>query len=760
MQWVLKHKEDAFQVQIPKFIQEEKLSHDIRYFLALKNLLLWPGKLFQTPDLFLFEYDPGFEHLLFLHDSLPSWIPPSNLERVIITNTLQKEVFELLDDSAHWKWFEEKLDIVGPVSCFAAYSPKHKLNLLLFGDVHDNFNVPGVFSHEDVIKNFKDFFGSADKFYMENADFSHFKFIVEKMKTLVYSPQKAYKLLFIWEYLVCVLHLLNSTNTCVDVIVEDRMHMEYESTIPANYLDAVRYLFSICPMISTLDTPFANFVVQCRELFPNLRYHRIDLRYGLYEELKGELKNETDFFFLAGSLRGFVRMIGTPQATPDAMETGIKDLLTSVYEMDNEDDIMLFSSEIVRAFRQFVRSRLLKQRHVFLDAFQHAIKKHWVPDTTRSKWFFLRTCITDLYGLSRLYRKIKNPEKKHPRQRPTKICRESSYSPKHAICYLGDYHAKVWQDVIRALDENTYVSQNQSNQGTRAIYFEEFTRKPLSAVEWDTPREKFKELMDASDTWKPRGEVQLFLQLMSTKGRRKFFVFYLAASGLDVKKLAEEYPDFKEDISNTEWMWEKREKLTLQCNDTSDAFLNYFADMDVEELNAIYVKPGTGKCYSAEFMYAHWVALSAAHKTFRDPLTRKIISQEEQNMILDITQKPKPVVEKNNTDYFIITLKTATVPKFTRIIAEDPLDHIEYFIILIPDKFLKNIVILHAFKELLANRDTQFDSERKILDHPEMHLANFRKYDRWLSSDTEDAVSPEALKDLQQELLPFINFDW
>jgi len=732
-------------ITIPEYVKTEFLHADIRYFLAIAHIPLdGDGKLFSGE---MFDE----KNLVYVYTSekaskrFDEYFKPFNLKEIKIDSSVLTGMLELLEHTAPWGWFEKQLKVMGPVSCFTAYSPLQKMDILLFGDIHDNLEVPDIFSHAEVLEQFYHFFGAAKTFYYDVPNFAHFKFIVQKMKLRMFGCGEEVARMFVWEFLVCMLHLFNATGTCLDIIVEDPLHMPYEASVPENYLDAVRYLFSICPMISEPDSVFAKFVPECQDLFPSLRYHRIDLRYNVYEDAKGTFEHDgfggLMLFFTAGTMR-----IDEP--------SGFEQFFV-YHGVDDWDDEQLLREEIDRMYEQFLNSLLVENLNLFLDAFRKSTTKHW-NNEKRSKWFFVRTCITDIYGLARLYRKTKAPREKHSSQQATKICQESSYIPRKVICYLGDYHAKVWKDVIISLDENIFVSHdNSTNREERTIQFDAFTRKPLMPLEWNEPHEMFTNIMESkSDTYSKKN---VFAQCLNNGSKRNFFVSYLTKEQLPIGLFY--HPDYPKEYEMVQKLKDMRRKWKSRCMSDSDAFHNDFNEMSYDEIFYTYLKPdetGQKVCYSAEFMYALWKSSYAEHRAFRDPRTRKAISKTEKRMIEDkigamFFDLPQRALSHQ---VFSISIKALKTKNFYKVYV-DVQDGSSYFLTLVVTSSKHQLKqIKKALKEVLNFANVEYNTEDATINHSSIHFNNFRQLERWKQNPEE------TLEDFKHELQPFLEWDW
>ncbi len=738
--------ETALGIIIPDFIKTSNLRTDLLYFLAYTGVWTKSGKLFKNHNMFLFVFDPGASdvEITMKHHVLDTFRIPSGLERVIINEELKQEMFKLLNDTMNWGWFAQKLNVMGPVSCFAAISSKNQFEILLFGDIHDNLNVTEKFTSKQVQENFQKFFGASKSFYDEPQQFSQFKFIVEQMKLQLYTTKETQWDLFIWEFLVCILHIFNTTNTCLDIIVEDPLDMPYEPQLPNHFLDAVRYLFSICPMVSIPDSPFASFVPHCKELFPALRYHRIDLRYNVYEDVKGNFEND-DFT----GLKMF--LFHATSDSPPSFQSLLGDLY-AYHKMDDTKDMAILNTELHRMYTQFFESKLYDKIRMFLKVFETASTRYWNHEHGRGKWFFLRTCITDVYGLSRLYRN-EIPLKTKPlsrKKKETRICASSSYAPRKVICYIGDYHAQVWRKVILELDRDIFISHdNVAHKGHRVMEFKAFTRKPLTSMQWNEPRDMFEKFITPLDT-----ESLIFVNELDKDSMRKFFVFYLAKNLPQYRYLEK---DFAKALKQAKTLLDERIIKFTNCgNSDSDAFGNDFADMDYDEIKEIYKKPNTiDICYPASFMYDLWKSQYKAQRAFRDPRTRQAILESEKEMILEFVQQDTPTRIFSDVK-FIIRVKKQTKHQYKFDVIVFGLG--DFFLTLVYAPLKEIPEIQRALQEVLEHANVKYvmlNKEEKtgVIDHESIHFNNFRTEARWLDHE-------QALKDFKEELQPFIEWDW
>jgi hypothetical protein len=170
-------------------------------------------------------------------------------------------------------------------------------------------------------------------------------------------------------------------------------------------------------------------------------------------------------------------------------------------------------------------------------------------------------------------------------------------------------------------------------------------------------------------------------------------------------------------------------------------------------------------------MYDYWQQETVKQHAFRDPLTRKIITYEEKKKIVALTGKPwlsRFVANTFQATLVFDELSTWNKPGENWVKVSVSVVDTErsynltgmYFLLLVyfPDDAMRQQLI-RALREFLEFVNVDFDLDKKIINHGAVHFNNFRERWRWLIPNTEDA-NPETLVDLQQELLPFISFDW
>lgn len=722
---------------------------------------------------------------------------------------------EVMQNVAQWNWLSTRVEVLGPVSSCVIRSSKYNFDVLLFGDIHDDLTVKDHFTDAQVRENFEQFFTASSGFYQENKNFKKFKYIVRQMKHHLFSRTKTgqenTRQLFIWEFLVCILHLLSLKKRCVDVIVEDRLQSEYEDpTRIDNYLEAVRYLFSICPMIANPDSPFEAFVPQCKKLFPNMRYHRIDLRYQVQETVKSNfIENNPDglkrcILYLLENLDDIEKEKKEQNGSMSVfLKSGILALM-DYHNIDKKDDIVILTDEFLKMFHQFKNSYLADNAERFLTLFSEASTQFWDFESAKEKehgkvgWFFLRTMMTDIYGLSRLYRKDKENRNvnRFEFHRFTKICGNSPYEPRHVICYLGDYHAKVWRAVITGMDEENYViTQDQPfHDMNRVMVFPSDVKKPFMQPVWDDPQKLFKytinrkrDLQDSDSYYK----TNFFLMSLSPKIIDEYYVTYIARllqkeNSLTIEDLDEQFPDFKKYHLIAAGLNVKRNEMQDRCQNQTDVFNNKIQKMGFQQLDYLYIPPDEGKkknnnnvdCYPADFMYETWVQSYKDDQAFRNPVTRRLVSPEERTIILKkmAHARTEPKRNENNINFdLLITdeqeekdddyndVKEEKEEEDTRgwyrvdvkIRSPKKLKGL-YFLTLVrilddKQQGLRRGTVMKEFNKALLDflkyTEFEFGSDNKIY-HKSIHFNNWRTRERWLEEG--------ALLDFKSELAPFV----
>jgi len=780
-QWYVKNTTGLlFRLKTFEYMQDSL--QDIVYFITELRLFCKKGFVHRIPFGFVYEGDDV------TYDT-SKMIPEKKniLQGVLKTTDLQtdKNINQAVDfylkSVVKWKLFEQDLKVFGPVSCFVSNSLEK--NIVIFGDIHDNFEVKGKFSHTEVAMLFRDFFGSSSE---QNID--HFKYIVRKMKYAHFSQQQpnTNQYCFIWEFMLQL--LFANADECVDVIVEDPLESSWESSSVTNYLLAVRHLFSLCPMITTPDSPFTHLVSECQDLFPNARYHRIDLRFAVHEAPLGNFANN-EMAGALGTIFGLMEQFNNGEID---RVFNFHEVMRTFHSMDNTQDIEVLLSEFMRMFNAFQKSSLTSEN--FAVVFAKACLRHDSPRVTKrhsSKWFIFRTCMTDIYGLSRLFRQKMTPlSKRHQAQLPTTVCQENGATVKKAIVYIGEHHARIWQDVIVHLqrDATQHETWKQKNKKTRSLHFDAFANKPLFDSLWaDDPQSIFADWMRR--TAKDSITMQ-HLGLVSTRTISKFYVPFLA------KKTREKQDaDFFTTVPHqvTKLNAKLRETQRMCENADSDVMQNEFEKMDMRELNAVYLK--NTDCYCAFAMFDLWRHQYAHHKSFRDPITRKIISDTEQDQILQLVntgQRPefyldKPIRAPLSVEY----LQTVVWSQSLQLVGSQviPFDvvHVNVAMETLPNnkivpynfKTTQQTPTLHShvfllcfiqcndatIREKLINAleefitfapGTFYDTTNNVVNNKHVHFNNFCDVQLWMPP--HDNV--ERLTQLQHELLPYISFDW
>ena len=788
--WFVGSKKGLFEFEAAPF-------DTLPFFVLRLNLLWTPGTLILGQDYFYFQTPlPSFEaeegvKTLGKVDTLPPG--PRTETGLLLSSRFLLSLGQGFHLFLQRQLFEKALLVHGPVSAGVLQCDNPNLQLkeiFLFGDRHDTLAFQGSGfdgkTHDEVVLEAQNFFQATRGFFQQPPDFDAFRRVIGRMKVIMCSPTQRstrvqFQHLYIWEFLVMLLHSLyveNASDT-IDVIVEDSEHMDFAAPERIdNYLEAVRHVFSICPKVQTDDSPFLPFVDQCHTLFPNIRYHRIDLRFALYEHPRGTF----EYGDRANVVATIEELIGM-KSNQRWNKKLVADLYRTQHHVDNKDDQDLLWEETDKAVTSLVTSPLW--RHVstedFFVAFSRATATHFnLEDNKRSVWFFLRTCLTDLYGLGIL----------------------TSCHNQRALVYLGDYHMKVWFDVLLKCfphvtgDTDKY---NLSMAGNRTVVFPAKTRKPLVSSELDWAERRSSEIFEAHlRTQSPsekRKEIALMLFLAKENEalQQSFVVPYLSlefAAGdpmrlrtlfgspgqdlslIEQMHLLPRHPDaprfrfLYESVASALKIQELREAETKRCEADADVFNNAFDEMDENELASIYRRDN--QCYSAYSMYKWWQTCYQAGKAFRDPVTRKLISKEERKeRILDSLQLEDPNIgaperwtnpnAQTNLKIKMDLGRSVVAGKRhfrASVVWMEPDSSVStsYTLCDLVVRELKTSYMMSIIlKEVIDHsRDIEFHRDTLTVNHGSIHFNNFRMIENW-NVDPED-----TFQRLLEELSPYV----
>ena len=775
-QWYANIDGALFAVETPNYMHDSL--DDVLYFITELRLFEKRGFIHQVDAGFLYEGDAVESENVVL-------VPSSDRLHILRTIDLATDVdvnhrLEIyLQSVAQWKLFEQKITLYGPVSCTAMSTANR--NVVILGDVHNNLAVKGTFSHAEVVKLFSAFFGAR-----ATVDVSHFKYIVRKMRQASLRDVAPSKHMFVWEF---ILHLLFAhAHECVDVFLEDSFQASFESAEPTNYLQAVRYMFSICPMVQTEDSPFAYLAEECRELFPNVRCHRIDLRFGVFEDAQGTFVNND----LVAVLKTIMSCLSAD--SQEAEQNSAKDLqsaLMSNHGMDNEKDIEALQSEFMRMRSALRKSSLMLQLPKFIETFVQATLTHAKPTSraNRSKWFWFRTCVTDIYGLSRLFRNTMTPlQTRHKSQLPSALCAQNANSL-NAIVYVGDYHAKVWKDVFIEMHAKNTVTVyiHEKKKANRTMVLPEFSRKPFMDTLWkDDPRTVFFHWLKQQK----ESTVMQYMSLLSPASLRRFYVPFVTQQTRDKQRAT----FFKAIPQQSALLASKLDHVIQKCSSTNDVLQNEFETMDIDQLSAVYSKKGN--CFWAFAMYELWLQNTKRAKSFRDPLSRKIISDSEQTTIINLVnqhkygadklerpvRRPNPYQLEMEVEQILQSVNDEEIPFYVvrvRVVMEEvsngrkvPFDavtphthgtlHQQVFLVCFvhcDDTTVWSQVKDAVWEFLTFVPNVVYDQKSGTIGHKAVHFNNFQDVRKWFLEGTS-VVDASRLPQLKNELLPFISFDW
>jgi len=757
----------------------------ISFFAVEVKALYIQGRLFASAEphvqmsknrnrVFLFRSEQSYPFLEFDHisvtriDDKDTALADSNLVEInirspvhatrysrTVLNTIERRLYLAMDHC----FYNDKCDVLGPVSFTELQDEKEQQHVLLFGDVHDDLEIHNrshLEPYDDAyVKNmFQDFFGSTKSFFESKTSFDQFEFMVNKMKMALGDPESLAEVsgsreLFIWEFLVVVLHLCSMAekDATVDVIVEDMREMDFEPTNVTNYLLAVRHLFTICPTDTPFlqSSPFAGFLPRCKALFPNLAYHRVDLRYAVHEDAQGSFLHDTPVA-VCTSLIVIMRYVTQNQFDRDWFNIIMKKAhkLKNAADQDVLWEAISLMIEAVKkvdyVFNNFVQ---------FMDVFAEAVQLYYVREPDATKWFLFRTCVMDIYGLCLL-------------------C--ASKNPK-AVVYVGDYHAKVWRDVLTKRFAFS-ISKQQDVGLSRVIQFDAKTTKPLmTRIKWNDENLDF----IFQREW---GTLPLNIQsafIIQFYMMRKFslypeFVQYFArqwnrGDPLQLKKVLPDSMLVHTSTIDAKMWQDDLENVAKLCpGETADVLMNEFTEMTRHELESIY-KRDNGDCVSAQAMYDWWQKQASEGQVFRDPFTRTRVSQEEQRIILNkalILHAPHR--HENATDWWqdvrLQFYPQVDVPNSNKLVHF--INRVElhtsrneiYFVCFLKDEGSLNDSLLlkmfDALKETLrhANHLTMTADHR--IESESIHFNNYQNPELWLPENAR-----ETLVRLKDELEPY-----
>ncbi len=778
----------ASYVQTAKYMQASLKS--ILYFLTELRLFKKQGYVHIIPEGFVYQGPNVFNESLSLTPLPDGWqmpIPDGSIDLSVDTNIDQK-LDHYLQWVASWKFLETNVELFGPVSCTAMNIPNK--NIVFFGDIHNNLTVHSRMSHEHVQDKWLEFFTSR---VQKEEDIASFKAIVQKIKLSSLLSQEPSKQMFIWEFILQI--LLSNTNECIDVIVEDSLQSSVDFVKPSNYLEAIRHLFSLCPMMEFNDSPFRHQVSACQELYPNVRYHRIDLRFSINEDCEGEFQNGGMQAVLSTLL--YLLMVLTEEkntlSEKEILQNDCVVALKENHKMNNENDIKVLLSECTRMAKAFRKSSLLENVDLFAQAFTFSALFHAkdLEGQKRSKWFTLRTCITDIYGLSRLFRQTMTPLfERYPSQQPSEICASADAASRKAIVYVGEYHAKVWKLFCQKMfaEDEIFIYVNETNMKARTLKLQAFKRKPLMDLQWENPLAVFKNWIE-SDI-KESVAMQL-LSMLNVSTISKFYVPFIASKTRD-KQTASFYMNVPHYVNT---LVAKQHATARMCPTTEDVLQNEFDHMSIEEIDAVYVR--NNNCYSAHAMLALWIANYKDWKTFRDPLTRRIISENDQENIITLINKNKNVEEHvmkpirpknpyqmellfattrrkmqgNDITFRIANVRIVMQKVNGRLFPFDALRNRKTKKELELESHLFLLTMVHCKRDVwekvqaacidfmtFAN-NIMFNIDAGVVEHSGVHFNNFQDASTWMLDETLE-IDKSRLEQFKYELSPYITFDW
>ena len=675
--------------------------------------------------------------------------------------------------------------------------------ILLFGDVHDNLIVPG--SSDDIQENFRDFFASANKFYDDLARSSRFKefqtrvlgmqlFLERPAARMVLGKNlgfyKTEETMVIFEFVAMLLHMLylQRRSETIDVVLEAPLQPDFGPVQVNNFLDSMRYLFSICPSTTTSTTmsseeskdtrrrgeeaeqqhPFEAFHQPCRDLFPNVDLHPIDLRFALQEDAIGTFINDE-----AANI-SIVLIWCAERMTEQDEPLSLRDFAALLYlkhGVDNAADrelLFLETNKTIAAWRKVSvfwgdKAHPLVARE-FVTTLADASKRFWNPADRRSKWFLFRTFLTDIYGLSTLLR----PDRQ-----------------KKAIVYLGDYHARVWAVVLEDfLQYDVPRWQRPGGERWRTIHFGAKTDKPLLADPYGWSTQSLYDSLELkmqydnyqpSTTWgveEKRQAIFAFANLMNREapanftvmtGRKRLFEHYMvpyfaqAWSRGDPLDLLPNLPDkmqekdwFKRAQAQTKNILDLRLQLRIMCDSDSDVLFTPFDDMSEKELNSVFLSAnnehddGKKECFSAVSMHKYWQQLAAEGKVFRNPLTRELVSEHDQEEILKRLHKLyKPVRFQSITSQYVSLQihHPAIAPPDARALVKyymfNCLVCVAFLVHENDDMVLRGVLqdVIDHLPHLQFRMDNTTGIE--VVVHPVIHFNNFRDVELWRADRRE-----------------------
>lgn len=643
MQWYVQDPSGLYEVVPQRSID----MHSLASFAWSLRLFESVGTFWAKPGMFVFRSDTlvsFFAQDFFIRRTDPSSV---NLRGLIEKKNVEKDFVEHGNLFLNWVFYHQAIPVVGPVS-YVNLESKSK-QVVLFGDVHDNFAARGM-SDQDV-RNATTFLQSSRGFYTYPPDFESFDREVDHIRlhfATRYHDTSVAQHLFVWEFLALWLRLATfmPSSPDIEVLLEAPLQNDFAAEPMNTYLDAVRNLFSVCPAITTPDSPFAPFLPHCSALFPKVKVRRVDLRFALNEQPKGPFLNDDPITVL--TTIGSALQLSKIRRTAKLKELigDFAHYLRTNHKTTDQDDERLLLQEMLITLRAVRHTPIIKENtDLFIDVLLKAVQLHWQP-TSRSPWFLFRTCLTDIYGLATLW------------QSPAT----------RQFAYLGDYHVRVWRDVLTQFAHFEVRAESYSTLEHRTIYFQAESVKPfMDVVSWnkdqiaDTLFRYFSEIHSIREVGPKLWE---FFEQMKDEDRdvwlKGFLVELLNAEDKFAQnlELIDQIP-----MSMLPWKTDAEDEVASRLRlvpevvgkckgEEEDVFQNEFADMTSEQLLGVYVNE-RGQCVSAFSMLQWWEQEAKQGRVFRDPITRQVVSAQERQTIQTLTNAHAPLLHHNPVSWVL-----------------------------------------------------------------------------------------------------------
>lgn len=706
-------------------------------FVIAFDLINTDGTFRKNHDAILFESKTLFAFSssdFFVVKTDEASVPLHGMKRV---SSVEEQVYRHLDLFSRWLLFTKTIHVVGPVSM--SYVTNASKDVMLLGDVHDNLSA-GPLSDDQVRTKFQGFFRASQSFYAQPSDFGVFARFVHDMRFLPFAIRNEpdpNMVLFVWEFLVLWMHLIGSEphDAAVDVILEAPLQSDYAVQNVDTYLDAVRYLFSVCPSIHDADSPFAHFQEPCKRLFPSTTIKRIDLRFALTEQPKGAFLHGEPLHVIQSISTMLMLVRKNPAKKKRDFVAEFAAVLRLVHGTTDTDDEKLLLQEVFEVVNVVRKTPvILSGLDAFLDVLFGAVRVHWVPNA-RSPWFLFRTCLTDIYGLATLLRS----------------------SQRRTIAYLGDYHVKVWTDVLVQFATFDLIRSQVTDPLRREVVLPNHLPKPLLFFpNWSAgfSHALSEYYHDAAPRAMQNG-LSTFFSLMNTIDRDTWLVDYFVNIATN-----------KSDRAHVWWThtpqafvpWKKRAQRELAAREMllptiestckgvdHDIFQTEFRDMTSAQLAAVYLNE-KGNCVSAFGMWEWWKECAKEGRVLRDPVTRAVVTNHEQATILRLVgQREAPPKHTNPPNWVVTQLPDGSVALrvgFT-----------SYTVLYLPTyqepNAPKGAVFVYSVLREVLRSIAQLELRDGQVFHPSIHFNLFRNKQLWV--DEPD----QTLRRLQEELTPF-----